>query len=187
MAAHYISSPNPRCTFNNFQGNLEILQLENSEPRDSRWHYELTYLSQGGRCIRLDGNVGYDLFAVSQNKLPPKSTTQIDLQMRINFPPGVYGKIEGRSSLAKKSVFPLGGIIDSSYRGSIIVILRNENNHFVTLPKNKAICQLVLHQEILPNVIHPDISNFVTIDTARGEGQGGSTDHVMEQLQNLFM
>ena len=44
-------------------------------------------------------------------------------EIAIEIPNGFYGQIQGRSSLASMGIFPIGGVIDSSYRGEVKVML----------------------------------------------------------------
>lgn len=74
------------------------------------------------------GDAAFDLYdpgsnsvkwEIFQNECVLTISTAISLQI----PDGYYGQIQGRSSLASKCVYPIGGVIDSSYRGEIKVVL----------------------------------------------------------------
>jgi predicted ABC-type transport system involved in lysophospholipase L1 biosynthesis ATPase subunit len=41
----------------------------------------------------------------------------------VEIPEGYYGQIAGRSSLGKQGYVVLGGVVDSSYRGEVSVLL----------------------------------------------------------------
>lgn len=86
------------------------------------------------------GNVGFDIYAVESTEVPPASVTKVrtgliiaDYDSAVSIAESdnltraltVYPKIEGRSGLASKGVFPVGGIIDPNYRGEISVTLAN--------------------------------------------------------------
>lgn len=45
----------------------------------------------------------------------------------VEIPEGYYGQIAGRSSLGKQGYVVLGGVIDSSYRGEVCVMLARMN------------------------------------------------------------
>ena len=45
----------------------------------------------------------------------------------VEIPEGYYGQIAGRSSLGKQGYVVLGGVIDSSYRGEVSVMLARMN------------------------------------------------------------
>lgn len=80
------------------------------------------------------GDVGFDLFAVEDTYLQPRGITEVRTGIALAGPPelvtlpsGVvmtpFLKVEGRSGLALTGVFPVGGIIDPSFRGEIRVLL----------------------------------------------------------------
>ena len=62
----------------------------------------------------------------------------------MEIPRGVFMKIEGRSGLASNGIYPIGGVIDSDYRGEIQVILRNSSQTDVALEPGTRIAQLIL-------------------------------------------
>lgn len=53
-------------------------------------------------------------------------------------------KIEGRSGMASRGIFPVGGEIDPKYRGDIIVCLLNLTGEAYHVKKGDKIAQLVL-------------------------------------------
>jgi deoxyuridine 5'-triphosphate nucleotidohydrolase len=71
------------------------------------------------------GDAGYDLFASKDVHLKENSVTTIETDLVIagiqTYPWdfNIVLKIEGRSGLASKGIFPIGGIIDQNYRGPI--------------------------------------------------------------------
>ena len=64
--------------------------------------------------------------------------------VQLEIPSGYYGKIEGRSGLALKGIHPLGGVIDSDYRGELKVILRNGQDVDYDIRKGTRIAQLCI-------------------------------------------
>jgi dUTP pyrophosphatase len=63
----------------------------------------------------------YDLFSCNNVTLKTFTTTKVSTGVSIEFPEGYGAKLESRSSLAAKGIFVTGGIIDSDYRGEIVV------------------------------------------------------------------
>lgn len=53
-------------------------------------------------------------------------------------------QIEGRSGLASKGIFPVGGIVDSGYRGEISVLLANLTGSAYEIKTGDRIAQLVI-------------------------------------------
>ena len=72
------------------------------------------------------GDAGFDLYAVSSCVIKPGSTTAISTGLAVAIPPGYVGLIWDRSGLAiKSSLKTMGGVIDSNYRGEVMVGLTN--------------------------------------------------------------
>ena len=62
------------------------------------------------------GSAGLDLFSSEALTINPRSTKTVPTDLGILLPKGQYAKIEGKSSLAYRGIFPIGGIIDNDYR-----------------------------------------------------------------------
>lgn len=74
------------------------------------------------------GDAGYDLYSVENVLLKPFEQRDVNTGISIEIPDGYYGSIRERSGLAFKSCISVGGgVIDSTYRGNIKVLLRNNN------------------------------------------------------------
>lgn len=118
-----------------------------------------------------EGNVGFDLYLPSKSMktyLKPGRVTRIDIGLAFatdmsysmaSAPSSTDGKatpivpffkVEGRSGLASKGIFPVGGIIDPSYRGEIGILIFNlTENDYVFLPGER-IAQLVCYHTLAP-------------------------------------
>lgn len=99
-----------------------------------------------------NGDVGFDLSSIEKKAILPGRTAVIDTGIRLSMP--VYHpsrrtvpflKIEGRSGLASKGIFPVGGIIDPSYTGNIKVCLFNSSPETYEISKLDRIAQLVCY------------------------------------------
>lgn len=79
------------------------------------------------------GDAAFDLYCVEDFKLHAGETRVVTTGLQLADMESSQGghfvflQIEGRSGLAAKGVFPLGGIVDATYRGEIKVILHNGN------------------------------------------------------------
>ena len=92
----------------------------------------------------------------------------------MEIPEGLVGLIFARSGLAtKRSLAPANkvGVIDSDYRGEIMVALHNHSNEAQTIEAKERIAQLVL----VPYVAAAFEETDELGDTARGAGGFGST------------
>lgn len=120
------------------------------------------------------GSAGYDLYAAQGAEVPSEETVSIDTGLAMAIPDGYFGAIFARSGLSKnEGLRPCNcvGVVDSSYRGSVIVALHNDSKFDRVVKTGERIAQLV----ILP---YSEIRFFETDDlgaTERGEGGFGST------------
>jgi len=147
-------------------------------PRDVIMGVTLKVKNLGGGRLPTKAHpndTGWDLYAARDVNLKNGTYPPITIPTRIaiEFPPNVWGQIEGRSGLASKGVFPVGGIIDSNYRGEIKVMLQFlGTSQFYHIKDGDKIAQLVLRENI------PSTVEFVDelSDTDRGEDGFGSSD-----------
>lgn len=121
-----------------------------------------------------EGDAGLDLVSPSTVVLAPQERKLVMLGFSVAISEGFSGLVCPRSGLAAKSgvtVLNAPGIIDSSYRGEVGVILINLSNENVVLPAGSRIAQLLL---VPINSPKPEwVDNLG--DTERGKGGFGST------------
>lgn len=120
---------------------------------------------------------GYDLYATTAYgsvMIPAGETVKIGTGIALEIPDGYFGAIFARSGLAtKQGLRPANcvGIIDSDYRGEIIVPLYNDSHENKMVSDGDRVAQLV----IIP---YATVS-FTEVDkldeTERGAGGFGST------------
>ena len=94
------------------------------------------------------GDAGYDLRSVDELDLPPGSRALIRTGISLAIPEGFAGLVLPRSGLAMRhGVAPVNtpGLIDSGYRGEIMVPLMNHDREATCrVEKGMRIAQLVL-------------------------------------------
>ena len=124
---------------------------------------------------------GYDLYAAKDCAIEPGQTMLVHTGLAMEIPDGFWGGIYARSGLAtKQGLRPANcvGVIDSDYRGEIMVALHNDSSFEREVKCGDRIAQLVFHQQcsLVPDEIG-DIWDVVEelSDTTRGEGGFGST------------
>jgi dUTP pyrophosphatase len=72
------------------------------------------------------GDAGYDLYATESVRIKPMSRALVSTGLSIEVPQGYYARIAPRSGLAvKNGIDVLAGVVDSSYRGEVKVVLMN--------------------------------------------------------------
>lgn len=122
------------------------------------------------------GAAGADIYANIESELTilPHSTIKIPSGLSIAIPDGYAGLICARSGLAtKQGLAPANkvGIIDSDYRGEIIVALHNHSDAEIYVSPGQRIAQLLIVPVFTPGFITVDNLN----DTERGDAGFGST------------
>lgn len=118
-------------------------------------------------------SAGIDLKASKGIIMNPHERVKIPLGVRVAIPKGHVGLLIGRSSMGAKGIAVSNavGVIDADYRGEIIALLTNTNNHTVTIMEGDRVAQLL----IMP-IAQPKIVRVESLDeTTRGEGGFGST------------
>ena len=117
-------------------------------------------------------SAGADLY--SGMTINPGTTEFIKTGIAMEIPAGLVGLIYARSGMAcKKGVAPANkvGVIDSDYRGEIIVALHNHSDAAVTIEPGDRVAQIVLAPYI--TAAFNEVEELS--DTVRGEGGFGST------------
>ena len=118
-----------------------------------------------------EGAAGWDLRANQTLTLQPYSRSKVDLGLRAAIPAGYAGLLVARSRLASEGITPLGGLIDSDYRGPWIAVLQNLTGDPRRIQKGERICQVIF----LPT----PLINWITVSeltaTDRHESGFGST------------
>lgn len=119
---------------------------------------------------------GYDIYAcIDENVVIwPHDTEKIGTGLAMAIPDKTYLAIFARSGLATKAgLRPANctGIVDSDYRGEIIVALHNDGTEPQVIEPGERIAQIVLH-----SYNEMDFEKTEELDeTNRGEGGFGST------------
>ena len=123
------------------------------------------------------GSVGYDISACLDGDviIEQGETQKIGSGFAIALEPGYAAFIYARSGLGiNHGITPANcvGVIDSDYRGEVIVGLKNSSNSPYTVRNGDRIAQMVIAKCELPEIVlFDDLEK-----TARGAGGFGSTD-----------
>lgn len=133
-------------------------------------------LCEGARLpsYQSESAAGADLFALSGERIPPFGTALIKTGLALEIPDGCVGLICARSGMAlKRGLAPANkvGVIDSDYRGEIMVALYNQSGNVQEVLPGERIAQLL----IVPCVKAEFREADTLSETARGEGGFGST------------
>lgn len=133
------------------------------------------------------GDAGMDLYAdlhplkedmesdvESYCLIDPHTTKMISCGFAMAIPEGYFGGIYARSGLAsKQNLRPANcvGVVDSSYRGEVMVALHNDSNDMQEIKHGQRIAQMLIQP-----VVSANIEEVESLDeTERGNGGFGSS------------
>ena len=123
----------------------------------------------GVPTLATDGSAGFDLYSNCMLKVMPGYPNKILTGISCHIPAGYVGLIKSRSSLSVRyGMQILGGVIDSDYRGEIIVIAAVDKELEVSW--GERIAQLV----VVPCLRAHEVVESLD-ETYRGSGGFGST------------
>lgn len=119
---------------------------------------------------------GYDLSAaISANvTIAPHTTVKIGTGLAIELPDNTFGAVYARSGIAsREGLRPANcvGVIDSDYRGEVIVAIHNDSDMNRIIEPGERIAQLVVQPYV--SVEFEEVETLS--DTTRGSGGFGST------------
>ena len=124
------------------------------------------------------GAAGADIYADIDNdiEIHPHQTAMIPSGFALEIPEGYAGFVYPRSGMASKRGLASAnkvGVIDSDYRGEVIVALHNHSETPAIVMPGERIAQLIIAPIFTPGF---EICDELT-DTTRGEGGFGSTGY----------
>ncbi len=122
-----------------------------------------------------DCAAGADLYSCEgEMSFNPGETKLVHTGLAMEIPDGYVGLIYARSGIAtKRGLAPANkvGVIDSDYRGEIMVALHNHSNDVQMIAAGERIAQIVITPYLAVNFIEAAELD----DTKRGDGGFGST------------
>ena len=121
-------------------------------------------------------SAGADLYACIKKdiEIKPNETVFVHTGLAFEIPAGLVGLVYARSGLAcKKGLAPANkvGVIDSDYRGEVMVALHNHSEVAQTVAVGERVAQLV----ITPYLPAEFVEMEQLSETVRGAGGFGST------------
>lgn len=121
------------------------------------------------------GSAGIDLPADLEQAVhvEPGQMVKIPTGIRAQIPEGTFGMIVPRSSTGIKRRLSLAntvGIIDSDYRGEILIFLVNVGSEVTVIEPGDRLAQMILLPYVRVQIVQGDLD-----ETCRGSGGFGST------------
>ena len=119
-----------------------------------------------------EGAAGYDLRATTLMIIRPGGSVVVPTGFAWAIPVGKVGMIRDRSGwAAKRGLTTRAGVVDSDYRGEVMVVLRNESDETQTVREGDRIAQMVVLPAYLDEIHETDDLD----STERGAGGFGHT------------
>lgn len=121
------------------------------------------------------GDAGLDLVAIAPHDLPPGGRVAVPTGLAVAIPQGHAGLVVPRSGLARRhgvTVANAPGLIDSGYRGELIVLLVNLGDAPHAIAAGDRVAQLVITP--VADATPREVETLPGSD-GRGEGGFGST------------
>ncbi|OGJ01300.1 hypothetical protein A3G53_00605 [Candidatus Nomurabacteria bacterium RIFCSPLOWO2_12_FULL_44_11] len=120
------------------------------------------------------GDAGVDFYTVEDVIFAAGKQGEVRTGIAVEIPENHVGLIWDKSSISfNLGLKIMGGVVDSSYRGEIIMNLLNTSNKDVLLPKGHKVAQMLIQK-----FEHCDILEVSELSqTVRGTGREGSTGH----------
>ncbi|MDP2684831.1 MAG: dUTP diphosphatase [bacterium] len=93
------------------------------------------------------GDAGLDLFCIEDYDLKPGERYTFKLGFAMELPAGTVAHVWDRSGMASKfGIHSLAGVIDSTYRGEVGVVLLNTAKDSYQIKKGDKIAQMVIQK-----------------------------------------
>ena len=121
-------------------------------------------------------DAGLDLYSIESLFLGPGDSAAVRTGIAVAIPDGYVGLVCPRSGLARQyqlTVTNAPGVIDSGFRGEVLVLLTNLGKRYHTIVSGDRIAQLV----VVPLVAlsEPEWADELPEHDGRGEGGFGSS------------
>ncbi|HEU0085704.1 MAG TPA: dUTP diphosphatase [Candidatus Paceibacterota bacterium] len=121
------------------------------------------------------GDAGMDFYAIEEVRFAPREMARIPTGVAVEIPEGHVGLIWDKSGVAfNLGLKIMGGVVDSGYRGEIIMCLLNTTDKEVIIEKGRKVAQMIVQKFEHCEILEVDEVS----ESIRGEGREGSTGHM---------
>lgn len=116
-------------------------------------------------------DAGIDLFSSENHLIGPGQKAVIRTGIKMAIPDGCAGLIWDKSGIAKTGLHTTAGVIDSGYRGEIMISAINLGGMTISVEAGQKIAQILIQKIEQLNIVESEIND----ETIRGQGGFGST------------
>ena len=107
--------------------------------------YKLFSLTAKAPFKKYASDAGFDLSSSEDGVIQPgEIAKKINTGVGFELPTGLFGLIRDRSSLAAQGLVITGGVIDTDYRGEIVIMLTNMGKEPFTYKAGDRIAQVII-------------------------------------------
>jgi dUTP pyrophosphatase len=118
------------------------------------------------------GDAGMDLYALEETVVRPGETAKIRSGLAFELPEGYVGLCWDKSGVSTKGkIKTVAGVLDSGYRGELLMAVINLSTEPYTFHKGDKVLQMLIQKVERPEIVEAEELS----GTARGEGGFGST------------
>jgi dUTP pyrophosphatase len=120
------------------------------------------------------GDAGMDFYNLEDVVFPAGQQMRVRTGVAVEIPDGYVGLVWDKSRVSfQLGLTVVGGVIDSGFRGELVMSFLNISNKEVLLEKGQKMSQMIVQK-----FEHCDIIEAGELsDTVRGTGREGSTGH----------
>ncbi len=116
-------------------------------------------------------DAGMDLYSNEKLKIKKGEIKKVKTGFALEIPEGYAGLVWDKSGIATKGIKTLAGVIDSGYRGEVVIVLTNLSDSVYRIEKGQKIAQMLMQKIERFNIREVENLN----KTSRGDGKFGST------------
>ncbi len=117
-------------------------------------------------------DAGFDLFAIEDTLVKVGERKAIKTGLAMAIPTGFVGLVWDKSGLSiKEGIKTMGGVIDSTYRGEVMIGLINLSDKDYEFKKGHKVAQMIIQKKETVDFVETAELD----DTVRGVGGFGST------------
>ncbi len=115
-------------------------------------------------------DAGIDIYADDNYTLFPGDIAKVKTGIKLQIPEGHAGLIWDKSGIARQRIHVIGGVIDSNYRGEIIILIKNLSEDIFNISRGQKIAQILIQKIETPKITE----NYINDETERGENEFGN-------------
>ncbi len=105
-------------------------------------------------------DAGIDVYALKDYTIfPNDNVSSIQTGIKMKFHKNYVALVWDKSGLAKEGLKTIGGVLDSNYRGEIIILLKNLGNNVIKIKKGQKVAQILIQKVKFPTIVETKIKD----------------------------